>query len=1140
MKRPASVWIWTGATLLAFQLLGWLMPGLLGLDAAADRWILRGGLWLLGLIATALVFVWRSRKAKAAPPTEPEKADEIDVTLAAARTRLAAAKGKAAGKFGRLPIILVAGPTGAAKTTIITRSGLEPELLAGEVHRGDMVVPTAAVNAWFAQGSLVLEAGGATVADGGRWRRLIRHLQPNRLAAIFSRGRQAPRVAVVCFGIDELLKPGASESVPAAAQRLRARLAEVAQQIGIRLPVYVIFTKSDRLPYFEDYLRNFTRDESRDVLGATLTVLPAGNVGQYAERESRRITEAFHALFRGLALRRLDVLPRENQDTLRSGAYEFPREFRKIAELATQFLLDLCRPSQLGVSPFLRGFYFTGVRAVYVHDVAPPVPQASPAASSGMMDATGVFDPRMLQQQAQPAQPAPGARKVPEWAFLERVFRDVIQKDAVARAVTAGGTKVTLGRRIALGTAIAALAIFSLGMTWSFFANRAVQRDVRAAAEGARGLVRVAGLPDLDALQRLDRLRAEAERLDRWSRDGHPMRMSWALFAGDRIQPDVRAFYFDRFAELLWNQTRQTLTNWLGSLPDSVTAESDYDASYDALKAYLVTTAYADSARRDFLAPVLTRYWSMGTPVDSARRALAQAQFAFFADELPFGNPFDHTADEQLVQRTRGFLQKFAGEDQLYSYLLAIARDSVSSVRWTDPAVVRNEFEVPAEFTRPGWDRAQAALADLERLLSREPWVAGESVVPPEERMRIGQALRERYTTDYTNTWIRFLQAGTVAGFSGVNDAANRLQRLITNPWPLIRMIGLASTNTAVNDTLRVGRAFRPAHTVASPDGTTLTEAGGQYINALTALQSAVANVSSSTGSMREQAQVLASTSAQQVRGVVGGLAVTFDASGEAQVVGAAVRRLLEAPVLGAEAALGRVSIDEVNRAGQDFCGPLRALGSKFPFDPQSTTEATIAEITNLFAPGTGAIWTFYDSNLQNLLQRSGTQFIARPGASPEPNPRFRDYFNYLAQVSNALFPPNATSPQVLFDLRMQTSFAVPEVTVTIGGRPSRYTQTQPSAPPFEWTGAASGARIVARVENDEITYADFPPGAWSVFRLFYAAQVESRGAAQVATWRVPGQPVAITGELRLDGSAPIFQSGYLRRVGQCVSQIAR
>jgi len=1135
MKRPVTISI-ASAVLMLFALLGALLPGWLGLESPLERWILRGGLWLLGLIGAALVFWWlKSRES--APAAEPEGADEIDVTVSAAKTRLAGARGKAGARFGRLPLILVTGPAGAAKTTVVTRSGMEPELLAGEVYRGDAVVPTQALNVWFAQNHLVVEAGGRIASDAGRWRRMLRHVQPNRLAAVFSKGKQAPRLVVVCFGCDDLLKPGAAESVPAAAQKLRARLAEVAQQLGIRLPVYVLFTKADRLPYFEDFVRNLTRDEAHDVLGATLPILPSGNVGQYAERESRRLSDAFHSVFRGLAMRRLDVMPRETQDLMRAGVYEFAREFRKVESLATQFMLDLCRPSQLGVSPFLRGFYFTGVRAVFMHDAAAPHPP-QPAAGGMAMDATGVFDPRMLQRGAAPATPAAGSRKVPEWTFLDRVFKEVVLRDGVAQGVTGGGTKVNFLRRVSIGTVAASFFMLSILMTRSFCGNRDLLNRTRLAVEGSRSLVRTGPLPDLDALQRLDALRVQSEALNRWARQGNPLRLNWGLYAGNRAQPEIRRLYFERFDTLLWDPTRSALNGWLAGLPPTPAENSSYDASYDALKAYLVTTALPDSARADFLAPVLMRHWQTIGAADSVRQGVAHAQFGFFADELPHGNPFPHQADQSQIQRTRGFLRAFSGADQLYRYLLTLSREGLTPVRWPD-ATVRNEFVVPGEFTRPGWDKAQLALSDVQRLLNREPWVVGEAAVSSDEMIRLERALRDRYTAEYVATWIRFLNAGSVAPFSGVGDAATKLRTLTSNPYPLLGMIGIASSNTNV-DTVLVGKAFSPSHTVAAPSVATPTEAGGKYIASLTTLQGAVQQVSDAQGAMRDQAQMQASTAAQMVRGEVSALALTFDPQGQAQIVGAAIRRLLESPIINAESAIGRVSIDEMNAGGAGFCQAFRQVGNKFPFNPRASTEATIDEVSALFAPGSGALWTFYNDRLQNLLSRQGSQYVPRVGVPTQLNPGFVTYFNYLAQVSTALYNENVEGPQLFMQLRMQTSFNVPDINLTLS-RPLRFTQTQPTAPPFEWNGAPSPARLVARVENDDVVVVDVPAGPWAVFRLFYAAALQRRSAGLwTVTWRPPGQQVAIAGELSMEDGLPILQSGSLSRVGQCVATIAR
>src|SRR5690606_19757252 len=137
---------------------------------------------------------------------------------------------------------------------------------------------------------------------------------------------------------------GASEAVPAAARRLRARLAEASERLGIRLPVYVLFTRADRLPYFDDFVRSLSRDEANEVLGATLPVTPRPAPGAYAEQANARLQHAFRGIIHTLALKRLDVRPRELQEDVRAGAYEFPRELRKASDLAIQFLVELTRP----------------------------------------------------------------------------------------------------------------------------------------------------------------------------------------------------------------------------------------------------------------------------------------------------------------------------------------------------------------------------------------------------------------------------------------------------------------------------------------------------------------------------------------------------------------------------------------------------------------------------------------------------------------------------------------------------------------------------------------------------------------------------------------------------------------------------
>ena len=110
--------------------------------------------------------------------------------------------------------------------------------------------------------------------------------------------------------------------------------------------------------------------QSTQVVGSTLPIRPPQSTGVYAEEETRRLNAAFNDLFASLCDKRIEFLGREHDPEKLPFAYEFAREFRKVRDSAVQFLVDLCKPSQLRANPFLRGFYFSGVRAIFVTEQA--------------------------------------------------------------------------------------------------------------------------------------------------------------------------------------------------------------------------------------------------------------------------------------------------------------------------------------------------------------------------------------------------------------------------------------------------------------------------------------------------------------------------------------------------------------------------------------------------------------------------------------------------------------------------------------------------------------------------------------------------------------------------------------------------
>src|SRR5690606_28447579 len=106
------------------------------------------------------------------------------------------------------------------------------------------------------------------------------------------------------------------------------------------------------------------------------------------------------------------------------------------------------------------------------------------------------------------------------------------------------------------------------------------------------------------------------------------------------------------------------------------------------------------------------------------------------------------------------------------------------------------------------------------------------------------------------------------------------------------------------------------------------------------------------------------------------------------------VQALLMAPITSVEGYLKNVGSAELNAAGASFCQSYTRLLNKYPFNPNATAEATVAEVSAMFKPGTGLLYTVYDEVLQKVLVKQGTSVAARPGASERPNQSFISFYN--------------------------------------------------------------------------------------------------------------------------------------------------
>jgi type VI secretion system protein ImpL len=1084
-----AYWV-TGGLLLVYLVLVWFVPSWLN-KSGTDAWILRGGLALLGLIAAGS-FIWFYRKAKTAEEGQGvdgtgDSNKDIDLLVHEALRRLKNSTLGRGATLRNLPLVFVLGEPGSAKTHTVIHSALDPELLGGQVYQDNSVLPTRVANIWYSRAAAFVDPSGSLMSQPGRWRRLIKLVQPGRVSSAVGKRQQAPRAAVVCVSCENFLDRGAGETTLSTARKLATRLHEISQTLGISFPVYVLFTKLDRLSFFVEYVRGLSHEEASQVLGATLPIRNL-DAGVYADEETKRLNKAFDELFYSLADRRMDLLARENQSEDLPKIYEFPRELNKLRTFAVQFLVELGRPSQLSTNPFLRGFYFSGARPVLIEDSVSMAQVETEGEDTGPAGATVIFSSRSKQSAAPAAARAAGARKVPQWVFLSQLFNDVITKDRVALTASGFSSRVSLLRRVGLIVAAALALAIAVGFTVSYFGNRAIENRVH---DAVRDLQSVGANPSQPAsladLQKLDRLRTELVALSDNEANGVPWRLRLGLYVGDRIYPDARRFYFDRFQQLLLSDTQNRIVSKFRECPAQLTADADFRQTYDALKAYLITTAYHEKSTMDFLPRELKTLWASGRNVEPERQALAETQFGYYARELPTATFFSKDSDKAAIQCAQDYLDLFKGIERSYVPLIDKVSRSNQGVSYSNKfpngaGVVSSPRNVSGAFTPSGFASMETMIRNPSDVLGGEKWVLGDKTASEVDQGSIQQKLRQRYYDDYAKQWREMLGTSHVDTYHDFADAVQKLKRLTEPGSPLLELLWLVSSNTNVGDA-KLKDAFASAQAVVPP-GDPLSnpvelkgQANAAYMAALSDLQAKLDSIVHSPNGISDQALLTAAIqSAAQAKGAAGQAAGTrVDNDYHTENV---VRNLLEEPITYAENLINTGPKEALNAAGKQFCQQFAQIADKYPFNPRSGDDASVDVFNGIFAPRTGSLWTIFDAaKLSQFVVRQGSSYQSVSSGTVKINQSFLDFYNRAAGVSESFYPGGSATPRFSYVLRVMPS-NLDGVVLRIGSETLSGAGAQKT---FTWTGNPA-EQVVASTAGGDVL-GSFT-GPWAIFHF--------------------------------------------------------
>ena len=1103
-------------------------------------------LGLLGALAVGFVlwFLHKASAGSAGGGADSPDAINLNTLLRDADARVRQANRAGVKSLASLPLIYVIGDENSAKTQTVLQSGLDPELLAGNVFRDGLVVPTQLANIWLAGNYVVAEAGGALLRQPALWLRLVKATLPARLGSAFSKDSRLPaRSVVVCVSIERILAPNTTEQIRGLAQMLNERLRQLSQTLGISLPIYVLFTKLDNITPFAEYVGRLSEEEVKLPIGSLLSSLDSGS-GVYTEQASALIGARFDQLLFALAEFRLDILSRGGELQELARAYEFPRDLRKVRAGIVSFLAEVARPSQIGVNPFLRGFFFTGMRAHMVEDIldiGPAQPQAAAPINAG---ATRIFSLAGAPQQVQAPQPRRGGvRKVPQWVFLPHLFSRILLADKSALEASRSSTRTSFLKRALLATASAVILIFLVLFTISFFKNRALEHRVAEAAAAPVSTVSAGSFAAQGDLESLDKLKAVLEELEDYRKNGPPMMDRMGLYRGDALFPIACQAYSNKFSTLLLTPTQANILTRLRALPATPAPDSDYGATYRPLKAYLITVSNPDpdspQDTQEFLPSELLFQWAGSASPDPNLAHLAQSHFQFYASLL--SEPSSCMAksagnlNDIVVTRTRFYLNGFQGFQHVYQSMIAAANHKVPGFDFNSKfpgsaQYIFDNYPVQGAFTKGGFAFMQDAILHPDPYFRGEEWVLGPMSGPPIDRAALSVQLKQSYTADYLQTWRTYLTKAQFIPYKNFADAGAKLGSLDSNPSAMLELFSLISINTGVSAP-EISTAFQAPQAIVPPTGadTRLIGPTNQpYIQALQGLEGALKSLTLNATSANDpnaaapvtQAALTAEQSAETLRnGFVPDPAGGMDKTSFA---------LLEAPIESAKSLAAQAPAAAAGGGAKSFCGQLDPLLGKFPFNPQSGTEASTEEVAQVFAPGTGSLAQLQTS-LKALVVQQGSQYVVAPGSAVHISPSFLAFLNSAQKISSDLYPNGGNQPALDFTLT-EVKGASDAVLVIDGKQISAGGQSAT----FHWVSSPSSRITLATQKNTAPVMA----GPWSVFHLGFSAPQISPNRLKFSFSFNNQTPEVVLFDASGPG-APLLNPEFMKGF-HCVSNVAR
>ncbi|MDR6711426.1 type VI secretion system protein ImpL [Pseudomonas hunanensis] len=1114
-------WVWTLLLVLSLALLVWTFGPLLAVDdhrfwASASARLLTISVLLLSWGLSMVYVSWRagihrqalqdSEDGQARQRRDERIGDEQKQLRSRFKDAMRTLKisslyrGRSERWRNDLPWYLLIGPEHSGKTSLLDFSGLDFPLNKIERKLTRDTQGTRYCEWYFADHGVLIDTAGRYLTqlepeiDSSGWSTLLNLLRKRR--------RARPLNGVLVTVPVDVLQSGTEQDLEALARQVRARLQDIHQTLHVDAPVYLVLSKADCLPGFDEFFDQLSREDSDQVLGTSFRKEQNGT-------DAGVLRQAFEELLLRLNSQVITRMHQERNTERRGRILDFPYQLANIGERLC-LLVDMAftgnryqRPSQL------RGFYLT----------------SAPHLTEKRVDNPTSSDPKMdTASGALPTLRSGNSR------FIHHLLSRVIFPEAdLAGLDSRERSRIHWGQRAWYCTAVVALAVVGLLWASGFTANYERLENLRKLARSGdeQRSTLDARSDAMAVLRTLDT--AYAATMVFPAKVDVPISERLGLYQGEASNPVVLGAYqreldaqlLPRVAQMLEGQVRTNMR--------------DRDRLLNSLRAYLMLNM---QERRDpsWLKDWVATGWSVSYPGNADVQSGLDAHFQRLL-KLPFSYPLN----DSLVAQARQALRSESRTNVVYRVLREQAR-SLPEYRLSQHLGGQGELlfgtdhAIPGFYTRQGYQQYFSVHgAALVNDILRDNWVLGEGGgISAVDLRRLMVALEQLYIRDYANYWSEAIGQVGLHPFSDAGEGADQLAGLISANSPVVQLLvevrqhtrfqavdvgandqrGEADQVTPKNralDTVAVAagkaqqalardlpdtakmalqRRFEPLHRLLDENGGPAANLAS-LLQALSELQLQMAALS--RASAPEQAAFeLAKTRMNGQR----------DALSNLRNASARLPRPLNVwfNIL-AQDTWGMVLNDSYLYLNQRYQSELygfydKAISERYPFQAHSTSDVAINDFREFFKTQ-GIVDRFFESYMRPFVDGDQGNYRLR-SVDGVSLPMSRVYLDQVAAarvIRQSFFNENPLEPQVQFKLEPYTlDPGVSRSEFRFGAKTLDYRHGPIVPMSFKWPTDTENGRtslVLEQMAGRPIGI-EKNTGPWSLFRLLDLMQTES------------------------------------------------